>query len=74
MELVSQVGGNQSNADVQYYIQGPDLDKLAKYSDELLAKMKTIPGWRTPIRRCAAASRKCGWRSTGRARPTWAFR
>ncbi|MGA2600398.1 MAG: efflux RND transporter permease subunit, partial [Bryobacteraceae bacterium] len=44
VELVSQVGGNQSNADVQYYIQGSDLDKLAKYSDELLAKMKTIPG------------------------------
>jgi hydrophobe/amphiphile efflux-1 (HAE1) family protein len=43
VELVSTVGGNQSNADVQYYIQGPDLDKLAKYSAGLLAKMKTIP-------------------------------
>ena len=41
--LVSTVGGNQSNADVQYYIEGPDLDKLAKYSATLLAKMKTIP-------------------------------
>jgi HAE1 family hydrophobic/amphiphilic exporter-1 len=44
VELVSTVGGNQSNADVQYFIQGPDLKKLAQYSDELLAKMKTIPG------------------------------
>ena len=44
VELVSTVGGNQSNADVQYFIQGPDLDKLAQYSDQLLAKMKTIPG------------------------------
>jgi HAE1 family hydrophobic/amphiphilic exporter-1 len=44
VELVSAVGGTQSNADVQYFIQGPDLRKLASYSDALLAKMKTIPG------------------------------
>jgi HAE1 family hydrophobic/amphiphilic exporter-1 len=44
VELVSSIGGNQSNAEVQYFIQGPDLDKLAKYSDELFAKMKQIPG------------------------------
>jgi len=44
VELVAAIGGNQSNADVQYFIQGPDLDKLSKYSDELLAKMKQIPG------------------------------
>jgi HAE1 family hydrophobic/amphiphilic exporter-1 len=44
VELVSSVGGNQSNADVQYFIQGPDLQRLAKYSDALLAKMKSIPG------------------------------
>ncbi len=44
VELVSTIGGNQSNAEVQYFIEGPDLDKLAKYSDELLAKMKKIPG------------------------------
>ena len=43
VELVSTVGGNQSNADIQYFIQGPDLDKLAQYSDQLLAKMQTIP-------------------------------
>ena len=44
VELVGAIGGNQSNAEVQYFIQGPDLDKLAKYSDALLAKMKQIPG------------------------------
>ncbi len=44
VELVAGVGGNQSNADVQYFIQGPDLDKLARYSDALLAKLKQIPG------------------------------
>jgi hydrophobic/amphiphilic exporter-1 (mainly G- bacteria), HAE1 family len=43
VELVSTVGGSQSNADVQYFIQGPDLDKLTLYSDTLLAKMKSIP-------------------------------
>jgi HAE1 family hydrophobic/amphiphilic exporter-1 len=44
VELVSSIGGNQSNAEVQYFIQGPDLGKLAIYSDALLAKMKQIPG------------------------------
>ena len=44
VELVSSIGGNQSNAEVQYFIQGPDLSKLATYSDALLAKMKQIPG------------------------------
>src|SRR3954447_20959511 len=44
VELVSTVGGNQSNADVQYFIQGPDLQKLSQYSEALLAKMRTIPG------------------------------
>jgi HAE1 family hydrophobic/amphiphilic exporter-1 len=44
VELVSAVGGNQSNAEIQFFIQGPDLDQLAKYSDALLAKMKAMPG------------------------------
>jgi HAE1 family hydrophobic/amphiphilic exporter-1 len=43
VELISAVGGNQSNAEVQYFIEGPDLEKLATYSDALLAKMKQIP-------------------------------
>lgn len=44
VELVSVVGGNQSNAQVQYFIEGPDLPKLAQYSDQLVARMKNIPG------------------------------
>jgi HAE1 family hydrophobic/amphiphilic exporter-1 len=36
-------GGGNRNADIQYVIGGPDLDKLTKYSDALLEKMKTIP-------------------------------
>jgi HAE1 family hydrophobic/amphiphilic exporter-1 len=36
-------GGGFRNADIQYVINGPDLEKLTKYSDEMLAKMKTIP-------------------------------
>jgi HAE1 family hydrophobic/amphiphilic exporter-1 len=36
-------GGGQRNADIQYMIGGPDLQTLTKYSEELLAKMKSIP-------------------------------
>jgi HAE1 family hydrophobic/amphiphilic exporter-1 len=48
VELVSTVGGNQSNAEIQFFIQGPDLDQLARYSDILLAKMKSMPGVADP--------------------------
>ena len=44
VELVNTVGGNQSNADIQYFVQGPDLKNLGQYSDKLLAKLRTIPG------------------------------
>lgn len=43
VELVSAVGGNQSNAEIQFYIEGPDLAQLGKYSDILLEKMKALP-------------------------------
>lgn len=36
-------GGGFRNADIQYVIGGPDLDKLTKYSDDLMAKLKSIP-------------------------------
>ena len=36
-------GGGNRNSDIQYVIGGPDLDKLTKYSEALLEKMKTIP-------------------------------
>jgi multidrug efflux pump subunit AcrB len=32
-------GGGFRNADIQYVIGGPDLDKLTKYSNALLEKM-----------------------------------
>src|SRR5438046_2050964 len=36
-------GGGQRNADINFVISGPDLDKLTRYSDELLKKLKTEP-------------------------------
>ncbi|MDQ3754416.1 MAG: efflux RND transporter permease subunit, partial [Acidobacteriota bacterium] len=36
-------GGGQRNADIQYVIGGPDLQKLTVYSEQLLQKMKSIP-------------------------------
>jgi HAE1 family hydrophobic/amphiphilic exporter-1 len=36
-------GGGFRNADVQYIISGPDLEKLTQYSEIMLEKMKTIP-------------------------------
>src|SRR5499427_4695322 len=35
-------GGGSRNADIQYVIGGPDLDKLGQYAGSLLAKMKTL--------------------------------
>jgi len=35
-------GGN--NAEIQFWIGGPDLDQLARYSQALEAKLKTMPG------------------------------
>ncbi len=43
VELVSAVGDNQSNADIQFVIEGPDLQKLAQFSGALMEKMKSIP-------------------------------
>ncbi|HTY65000.1 MAG TPA: efflux RND transporter permease subunit [Acidobacteriota bacterium] len=35
-------GGGMS--DIQYYLQGPDIKKLAEYSDKIVARAKTVPG------------------------------
>ena len=43
VELVNAIANGQSNADVQFFIQGPDLEKLTDYSGQLLAKMNAIP-------------------------------
>src|SRR5712671_2125569 len=36
-------GGGQRNADINFVVSGPDLDKLTAYSANLLAKLKTLP-------------------------------
>ena len=36
--------GAGNNAEIQFWIGGPDLDQLAKYSDVLLAKLRQLPG------------------------------
>jgi len=36
-------GGGFRNADIQYVLRGPDLNKLKQYSDAMMEKMKTIP-------------------------------
>ena len=36
-------GGGFRNADIQYVLRGPDLNKLQQYSDRMLEKMKTVP-------------------------------
>ncbi len=43
VELVNAISNGQSNADIQFFIQGPDLEKLTEYSGQLLAKMNAIP-------------------------------
>ena len=36
-------GGGQRNADINFVVSGPDLDKLTMYAGNLLAKLKTLP-------------------------------
>jgi HAE1 family hydrophobic/amphiphilic exporter-1 len=36
--------GSGNNAEIQFWIGGPDLDQLSKYSAVLMQKLKTIPG------------------------------
>ena len=36
-------GGGQRNADINFVVSGPDLDKLTQYSANLLTKLKTLP-------------------------------
>ncbi len=37
------VGGGSRNADIQYVISGPNIEKLGEYANELAEKAKTIP-------------------------------
>jgi HAE1 family hydrophobic/amphiphilic exporter-1 len=42
---VAAIGGSgQQNADIAFMIRGPNLDKLGEYSQQLLAKLKQMPG------------------------------
>jgi HAE1 family hydrophobic/amphiphilic exporter-1 len=36
--------GNQNNAEIQFWVGGPDFEKLSSYSDALLKKLKSMPG------------------------------
>ena len=36
-------GGGNRNADVQYLVSGPDLEKLTVYANQLLERMKAVP-------------------------------
>jgi HAE1 family hydrophobic/amphiphilic exporter-1 len=36
--------GNQNNAEIQFWVGGPDFDKLTAYSDVLLKTLKAMPG------------------------------
>jgi HAE1 family hydrophobic/amphiphilic exporter-1 len=45
LSVVAATGmGPGGMSDIQYYLQGPDIRKLAEYSEKLVAKAGTIPG------------------------------
>jgi HAE1 family hydrophobic/amphiphilic exporter-1 len=42
--LAAIAGGGRANADVQFALGGPDLEKLSKYSEQVMAVARKIPG------------------------------
>lgn len=44
ISLVPAFGGGGVNAPIMFQISGPDMTKIAAYSEALLAKMRTLPG------------------------------
>ena len=42
-QVAAFTGGGFRNANVQFLVSGPDLNKLQEYSEKILQKMKTIP-------------------------------
>jgi HAE1 family hydrophobic/amphiphilic exporter-1 len=44
VQPVAAFSGTGNNAEIQFWIGGPDLDRLAEYSDVLLAKLRALPG------------------------------
>ncbi len=43
-QLISNIGGGGRNSDLQMNLLGPDLDRLSKYADQIIAKMKSTRG------------------------------
>ncbi|HEY3348928.1 MAG TPA: efflux RND transporter permease subunit [Thermoanaerobaculia bacterium] len=44
VSYVNAFSSGQKNAEIMYVINGPDLDRLAKVSDALMTKLRTVPG------------------------------
>ena len=45
VQFVSGFGGGGRNAELQFNLMGPDLEKLTAYSDQILNQMRSIPGF-----------------------------
>jgi HAE1 family hydrophobic/amphiphilic exporter-1 len=45
VENVSVVGGGQRNADLQFVIQGPEVEQLDQVANSMLAEMRQLPGF-----------------------------
>ena len=44
VQRVDTMSSGSSNADLMYYIKGPDIEKLTAYSNDLIRYLKTVPG------------------------------
>ncbi|MCC5876033.1 MAG: efflux RND transporter permease subunit, partial [Candidatus Sumerlaeia bacterium] len=45
VEPASPIGGGQRNADLEYIVQGPDVQELRRVSDAIMADMRDMPGF-----------------------------
>lgn len=45
VQLVSSIGFGGRNADLQFNLVGPDLDRLTRYSDQIIEKLRGRPGF-----------------------------
>jgi HAE1 family hydrophobic/amphiphilic exporter-1 len=43
-QLISNIGGAGRNADLQFNLSGPDLEKLGEYTDAIIKQMRHVPG------------------------------
>jgi HAE1 family hydrophobic/amphiphilic exporter-1 len=43
-QLISNISGGGRNADLQFNLTGPDLGKLGEYTDEIILRMRNVPG------------------------------